>query len=189
MFLLFLHVVILAFNLNFGIVLTFGGPCAYNTKSEMMEIFVYALAILNLVTLGWLLFLTLKYRYIVSKAEILFSDKAPANLAATLKKYLEDVKVVEDHCFALDKTQKKIHKVAAEGLSKAGFVRYNPFGDVGGNQSFSLCLLNSANTGFVISSIHSREGTRVYAKTVVNGHSEYNLSDEELKAIQIAKKE
>jgi hypothetical protein len=142
-----------------------------------------------LVALGWLIFLTVKYKYIVGKAEILFSDKAPANLATTLKKYLEDVKIVEDHCFGLDKTQKKVHQVAAEGLSRVGFVRYNPFGDVGGNQSFSLCLLNSANTGFVMSSIHSREGTRVYAKTVVNGHSEYNLSDEELKAIQIAKKE
>lgn len=136
--------------------------------------------------LGWLIFLTTRTMYLSKKAEILFSDKLPGNLSVTLRKYLEDVKAVEDHCFRLDKNIKKIQKMSESGLQKVGFVRYNPFGDVGGNQSFSLAALNHSDTGFVISSIHSREGTRVYAKTVVVGKSEYNLSDEEQKAIQIA---
>ena len=81
----------------------------------------------------------------------------------------------------------QIGKIADLGYHKTGFVRYNPFGDVGGDQSFSLCLLNGKNDGFIISSIHSRGGTRVYSKTVSNGESQYNLSEEEKKAIQVAK--
>lgn len=148
---------------------------------------IYILGALNIAILGWLIFLTAKMRYFNEKAEILFSDKLPGNLSQTLRKYLEDVKAVEDHCFALDKNVKKIQKMSEAGLQKVGFVRYNPFGDVGGNQSFSVAILNHTNTGVVISSIHSREGTRVYSKTVVGGSSEYNLSNEEQKVIEIAK--
>lgn len=154
----------------------------------MLDIIVYTLVILDAAFLGWLIFLTLKYNFLVKKATILFSDKIPGNLSETLKKYLEDVKNVEDHCYILDKKMAKVTKISDEGLHKIGFVRYNPFGDVGGNQSFSLCLLDSSESGFVISSIHSRDGTRVYSKTVQRGQSEYNLSDEERKAIEIAKK-
>jgi hypothetical protein len=154
----------------------------------MIEILLYTLIAINIAILGWLIFLTAKYREIVKKSRILFSGKISANLGKTIEEYLAGVKEVEDHCYILDAEVKAIRKMAEDGLHKIGFLRYNPFGDVGGNQSFSLCLLDEAENGFVISSIHSREGTRVYSKQVVSGDSEYNLSEEEKKAIVIAKK-
>lgn len=54
-------------------------------------------------------------------------------------------------------------------LQKVGFKRFNPFTDTGGNQSFTLTLLDEIGDGVVISSLHSRENTRVYAKNVING--------------------
>lgn len=152
----------------------------------MQEYILYGLIIFNLAIMGWLIFLTSKYRAVLEKMGIIFTDKEPAPLGEKVKEYAKEVKAVEDHCFELDKEIKKIKKVADDGLHKKGFVRYNPFGDVGGNQSFSLCLLDEEGSGYVISSIHSREGTRVYSKTVTGGKSEYNLSDEEKKAIEIA---
>jgi hypothetical protein len=154
----------------------------------MIEILLYTLIALNIAILGWLIFLTIKYTEIVKKSRILFSGKISANLGKTIEDYMRGVKEVEDHCFALDAEAKAIRKMAEDGLHKVGFIRYNPFGDVGGNQSFSLCLLDEKESGFVISSIHSREGTRVYSKQVIKGDSEYNLSEEEKKAILIAKK-
>ena len=73
-------------------------------------------------------------------------------------------------------------------IQKVGFIRFNPFPQTGGNQSFCLSLLDEKDTGFVLSSLHSRDTTRFYAKTIKNGKSEgYNLSKEEIKAIKNAK--
>jgi hypothetical protein len=150
-------------------------------------IVLISLGLGGLAVLGWLIFLTISQSKQNQKLGILFEGE-PKSIGDQLKQYAEDVRAVEGHCFKLDKELKKVGKIADEGLHKKGFVRYNPFGDVGGNQSFSLALLDKMDTGYVISSIHSREGTRVYAKSVEAGASEYNLSEEEKKAIKIAVK-
>jgi len=71
-------------------------------------------------------------------------------------------------------------------IQKVGIVRYNPFSNVGGDQSFSIALLDANNDGFVLTGLYTREGNRVYAKPIKNGASEYSLSDEEKKAISRA---
>ncbi|HSK53499.1 MAG TPA: DUF4446 family protein [Clostridia bacterium] len=71
-------------------------------------------------------------------------------------------------------------------FQRVGLVRFNPFEDTGGNQSFALALLDANGDGLVMSSLHSRTGTRVYAKAVSGGKSETALSDEETQAVQQA---
>ena len=65
-------------------------------------------------------------------------------------------------------------------------MRFNPFEDTGGNQSFALALTDAAGTGFVVSSLHTRTGTRVYAKAVTDGRSDGALSQEETDALRLA---
>jgi hypothetical protein len=65
-------------------------------------------------------------------------------------------------------------------------LRYNAFDNTGSNLSFSLALLNARAEGFVLTSIFGREDSRVYAKPVVGGKSDYTLSEEEIRAIKIA---
>jgi hypothetical protein len=62
----------------------------------------------------------------------------------------------------------------------------NPFKDTGGDQSFAIALLDSNNNGIVLSSLYTREGTRVYTKPIEKGASSYNLSKEEEEAIKKA---
>ncbi len=64
-------------------------------------------------------------------------------------------------------------------LQKIGFNRYNPFTDTGGDQSFSVTLLDENGNGIVISSLHSRENTRLYAKKVVLGKVESQATSAE----------
>lgn len=71
-------------------------------------------------------------------------------------------------------------------LQRIGLVRFNPFEDTGGNQSFAVALLDSHGDGFVLSSLHTRTGTRVYAKALANGRSEAALSGEEAEALRLA---
>ena len=82
-------------------------------------------------------------------------------------------------------------KMQREGLlhiQKVGLLRFNPFKDTGGDQSFILSLVNGKDTGVIISGLYSRSGTRWYAKRVVDGKSvDHELSEEEKKALKEAK--
>lgn len=71
-------------------------------------------------------------------------------------------------------------------FGRLGLVRFNPFDDTGGNQSFALAILDANNDGFVVSSLHSRTGTRLYAKAIFGGESETTLGAEEAQAVEIA---
>lgn len=74
-------------------------------------------------------------------------------------------------------------------IQKVGLVRFNPFAETGGDQSFCLSLLDGEDSGLVISSLHSRETTRIYAKPVSKGKAAgYDLSAEEKQAVLKAKK-
>lgn len=62
--------------------------------------------------------------------------------------------------------------------------RYNPFSDTGGDQSFILAILDGNKDGVVITSLHSRENTRFYVKSVKGGVGiDHPLSDEEQRMI------
>lgn len=71
-------------------------------------------------------------------------------------------------------------------LQHIGLVRFNPFEDTGSDQSFAIALLDDQRDGVVLSSLHGRANTRLFAKPVENGASSHNLSDEETEAIRIA---
>jgi hypothetical protein len=68
-------------------------------------------------------------------------------------------------------------------FQRLGLVRYNPFEETGGNQSFALALLDAAGDGWILSSLHARAGTRVYAKAIKGGRSDAGLSAEEIEAL------
>ena len=71
-------------------------------------------------------------------------------------------------------------------FQSVGLVRFNPFTDMGGDQSFAVSIVDSYGDGFVMSSLHGRTATRVYAKTVRRGQSTQTVSTEEQAAIDQA---
>ena len=71
-------------------------------------------------------------------------------------------------------------------IQRVGVVRYNPFADTGSNQSFALALLDARGDGFVLSSLHSRQQTRVFLKSISGGKADTALSEEEAEAIRRA---
>lgn len=79
-----------------------------------------------------------------------------------------------------------VERDVRRSLGRIGLVRFNPFEDTGGNQSFALAILDAQGDGFVVSSLHARAGTRVYAKAITGGLSEGALSEEESEALRRA---
>ena len=110
------------------------------------------------------------------------NKKEPENLKEVLAKFddlKEKFQKISDELEALKKQSKFF-------TQKVGVLRYNPFSGQGGDQSFTVALLDANSDGVVITSIYSRDGNRVYAKPIKNSGSEYALSSEEKKAIDMA---
>lgn len=91
---------------------------------------------------------------------------------------------------SLSETDKKVEGLLFSSqfyIQKIGLVRFNPFNDTGGDQSFILALIDDKDSGVVISGLHTRNGTRWYAKKIESGRGvEHELSEDELKAIKSA---
>jgi hypothetical protein len=112
---------------------------------------------------------------------------AEGDLETVLTEHLE---IVHEVGRDLDELTARTAVLEASGrhhYTRQGLVRFNPFEDTGGNQSFALALLDESDDGFIISSLHSRTGTRIYAKVVTNGKADTNLSTEEAQAIEEAR--
>jgi hypothetical protein len=86
----------------------------------------------------------------------------------------------------IETTQAVIESRSQRSLQHIGMVRFNPFEDTGSDQSFAIALLDDRRDGVVISSLHGRTNTRIFAKPVANGTSAHNLSEEEAQAIRVA---
>ena len=107
------------------------------------------------------------------------------SLKTVLEELLKDVEVSKKDIVHLKQYSDKIEKDGFFHIQKVGLVRFNPFKDTGGDQSFILSLLDGNDTGIVISALYSRSGTRWYAKKVSKGKGEdHELSEEEKKAIK-----
>ena len=81
---------------------------------------------------------------------------------------------------------KKINEDMLSNFQKVGILKYNAFQEMGGKLSFALTLLDGNNTGYIINSMHSREGCYNYIKEIVKGESYVELSEEEAESLERA---
>ena len=104
--------------------------------------------------------------------------KEPKNL----KQVLDEFKCLEQDFKKLSLKFDQLKKESQFSVQKIGLIRFNPFSQVGGNQSFSLAVLDKNDDGVIITSFYTREGNRVYGKPIRKAKSRYPLSQEEIKA-------
>ena len=133
-----------------------------------------------------------------SRGEIPRAGSSPASSAMFnfFKKKKKEPKNFKEILLQFKNLEKSFNKISQElknlkkdsnfSFQKIGMVRFNPFKEIGGDQSFSIALLDGNNNGIVITSLYTREGNRVYGKSIKGGLSEYSLSNEEKEAIKKA---
>lgn len=145
---------------------------------------ILAMTGLFLLIIAWIIVLHLKLR---RKEKKLLKENEARDLEEVLFKQAENMKNLDKDIQELYNISNKINSLASRSIHKTGIVRFNPFKDIGGDQSFSIAFLDGKNNGLVISSLHTKEGTRVYTKSISKGKSEkHALTQEEEKAIQKA---
>lgn len=79
-----------------------------------------------------------------------------------------------------------IKDISRLNIQRVGLIKFNPFNETGGDHSFSLALLDGNKNGIIITSLHTRERTRLYLKEVFSGKVKIKLSEEEQKVLKIA---
>lgn len=144
--------------------------------------------ILLIIAFIWLIVLTVVVLLSILKYKKIVDGTSEPTAAGLLNKIAHEHGEHAKNITALLERATKLEQGSLSHIQKIGLTRFNPFKDTGGDQSFIMALLDAEDSGVVISGLFSRAGTRWYAKKVEKGKAvEYELSDEEKKAIARAK--
>ena len=154
--------------------------------TQSLGAIVLALGIVSLGLVVIVLVLSRRMARLDRRIAKLTSGGDGSSLEATLDAHIDKVYAVAREVDELEIRTAVLERTQTFAFQRLGLVRYNPFEDTGGNQSFALALLDHHGDGFVISSLHTRTATRVYGKAIAKGRSEAALSSEEAEALRIA---
>ncbi|OGH20540.1 MAG: hypothetical protein A3D74_02980 [Candidatus Levybacteria bacterium RIFCSPHIGHO2_02_FULL_37_13] len=149
---------------------------------------LYNFATLSFIVLTiWLIVLTIAFWKMLSYYNKLTKGLTDQSLKSVLENLMKHANSAKNDIDHLKLYCDKIQKDGLLHIQKMGFLRFNPFKDTGGDQSFILSLTDANDTGVVISGLYSRNGTRWYTKKVVNGKAiDHDLSEEEKKTLKEA---
>lgn len=144
---------------------------------QTLSFFIFFIFGIWLLTLSFFL-----YRFLT-----FFNKLTKGVEVADLKKVLEKILVKgeanTDEIKILDKRIGLLEEDGKFHIQKIGLVRFNPFKELGGDHSFSMAILDSHDSGIIVTSLHTRDRTRVYMKDIKKGKSSFELSAEEKKAL------
>lgn len=153
-----------------------------------LSLAVIVLAVAVLALAAWLLVLQRSESRLRSRLRRILSDNGSTGLDEVLAGQATRIEQLATRVDALTALQRELETATGRSLQKVGVVRFNPFQDSGGDQSFAIALLDQRGSGVLVSSLHGRAETRIFAKQVINGRSTHSLSDEEQQAIREALK-
>lgn len=115
-----------------------------------------------------------------------FMSKDDVNLEELLVQYTKKLNVLLQNEKEMQTSIEHMEKVVKNCVQKVGVVRYQAIQNMGADLSYTVALLDENDDGVVFNGIYGRDGCYTYAKPIQEGKSSYNLSDEELQAIEKA---
>jgi len=142
--------------------------------------------ILSTLTL-WLIIIQFKLHKFAKQHKEFFSGRSGKDLEEIILNYGKLIKKMDSDIKELYSSENELDDRVDLCIQQVGVVRYNPFGNSGGDMSFSIALLDNKDTGFVLTGLYIENKTNLFAKPVIKGKSKYHLTDEELEAIRKAK--
>jgi len=118
--------------------------------------------------------------------DLFMRGKDAESLEEIIIQQLEEIQVLKAEDRANKDSIRNVNKNMRASYQKFGMVKYNAFKGMGGNLSFAFAMLDYTNSGFVLNSVHSREGCYLYMKEVDRGQTEVLLGSEEKEALERA---
>lgn len=142
--------------------------------------------ILIIVLIILVILLFMKSSKLKKRLDKLTAGKDCGSLEQDIVGLFEDNKFLKASAEKNKKDMRILTKKLEAAYQKMGLVKYDAFNQMGGQLSFSLCLLDDNNNGFIINSVHSTEGCYSYTKEIKAGESAIDLGEEEAEALSIA---
>jgi hypothetical protein len=134
----------------------------------------------------WCILLQRRMRALEVRLDDIFQGASSENMARMLADYLGMVRGTAATVNQLQAKYSEVSAVLPSTIRHVGLIRFSPFHDTGGDQSFALALLDGRGTGVVMTGLHSRSESRLYAKPIERGRSTYVLTPEEQQAMDRA---
>ncbi|MDO5417681.1 MAG: DUF4446 family protein [Lachnospiraceae bacterium] len=147
--------------------------------------------ILGLAVITFILFITvilclIKMKQLYRRYDVFMRGKDAETLEDLIIGQMEEINLLKVEDKANKENIRTINRNIRASFQKFGLVRYNAFNGMGGNLSFAIAMLDYTNSGFVLNSVHSREGCYMYLKRVDRGQTEVLLGSEEREALEQA---
>lgn len=127
-----------------------------------------------------------KMKALYRKYDYFMRGKDAETLEDLILEQIDEIRKLKAEDRANKDSIRTLNKNQRASYQKFGMVKYNAFKGMGGTLSFAFALLDYTNTGFVINSVHSREGCYLYMKQVDRGQTEVLLGNEEKEALEMA---
>ena len=153
-----------------------------------MRILIILLIIVTLLLIALNVHLSLQVRKLELKYKRFMKGRDGISLEDSFAEKFEEIDKLNDLAKVLRSDLRDLRAIERKNFTKYGIVKYDAFEDVGGRLSFALALLNEEDTGIVMNAIHSKDNCFLYLKEIVKGESYIMLSNEEVRALQTAKK-
>nr|WP_314460521.1 DUF4446 family protein [uncultured Clostridium sp.] len=147
---------------------------------------IIGLSVLTLILLIIVIICIIQIRKLYRRYDFFMRGKDAETLEGIIMEQMEDIAQLKSEDRANKDSLRNTNKNYRSAFQKFGLVKYNAFKGMGGNLSFTMALLDYTNSGFVLNSVHSREGCYVYIKEVERGETEVLLGSEEKEALERA---
>ena len=151
-----------------------------------LEILIIALFVLVVVLFILVINANMKYNRLKFSYNSFMKGKDGRTLEDSIFERFEELDNLTEMTIKNRQAIRKINEEMMSNFQKVGIVKYDAFNEMGGKLSFAITLLDGNNSGYIINSMHSREGCYNYVKEIVKGESYIELSEEEAESLDNA---
>lgn len=144
-------------------------------------ILFFIISVIVIIILLWILMIEIRLKKIFAGTKARNLEEMIVLIGKKMNKLEENQAKIDEHLIIIDKRLDK-------SIRSVETLRFNPFIDAGSNQSFAIALINDENDGVVLSSLYARDRMSIFAKPIINGKSEFELSSEEKDVLKKAVK-
>ena len=149
-------------------------------------IYLGSIAVVIIVFVVVVLLQNLKIKKLMNRYESFMNGKGSDNLADAIEENFRQMNELEANYKETKESIEETLSGIQSTFHKMGIVKYDAFKEMGGNLSFTLCLLDDVNTGFILNTMHGRDSSYTYIKEIIKGEAYATLGEEEKEALEKA---
>lgn len=145
-----------------------------------ISILIYIISGVIIIILFWIALTEYRFRKF-------FAGTKARNLEEVMMKLGDQMRELKETQIEINKHLLTVDKRLDKSIRSVETIRFNPFLDAGSNQSFAISFLNDEGDGVVMSSLYARDRMSIFAKPIIQGKSEFELSTEEKEVLEKSK--